>query len=103
MSSTSVPTRRQVLLVVAAVVVTVLVCGGLLTAAALVPAPTVVLPFIVVSCVGLPTIASLELRRSLTGLRSGARRWRRGTDAKVLAEMRRYLEQLPETPHPLDG
>jgi hypothetical protein len=36
-------------------------------------------------------------------MRSGARRWRRGTDAKVLAEMRRYLEQLPETPHPLDG
>jgi len=100
MRSTSVPTRRQVLLVAVAVVMTVLVCGGLLTAAALVPAPTVVLPFIVVSCVGLPTIASLELRRSL--LRSGAARWRRGSDAKLLAEMRRYLEQLPETTHPLD-
>jgi hypothetical protein len=103
MSSTSVPTRGQVLLVCAAVVVTVIVCGGLLTAAALVPAPTVALPFVVVSCVGLPTIASLELRRSLLGLRSGGGRWRRGTDAQLLAEMRRYLEQLPETPHPLDG
>jgi urea transporter len=102
MSSTSVPTRGQVLLVAAAVVVTVLVCGGLLTAAALVPAPTVVLPFVVVSCVGLPTIASLELRRSLLGLRAGGR-WRRRSDAQLLAEMRRYLEQLPETPHPLDG
>jgi len=103
MSSTSVPTRRQVLLVCAAVALTVIVCGGLLTAAALVPAPTVVLPFVVVSCVGLPTIASLELRRSLVRLRSGARPWRRGSDAQLLAEMRRYLEQLPETPHPLDG
>ena len=101
MSSTSVPTRGQVLLVFAAVVVTVLVCGGLLTAAALVPAPTAVLPFVVVSCVGLPTIASLELRRSLLGLRSAGARWRRGSDAQLLAEMRRYLEQLPETPHPL--
>lgn len=103
MSSTSVPTRSQVLLVCVAVVVTVLVCGGLLAAAALVPAPTVVLPFIVVSCVGLPTIASLELRRSLLGLRSGVGQWPRRTDAQLLAEMRRYLEQLPETPHPLDA
>ena len=46
--------------------------------------------------------ASWELRTSLAILRmSGGVRDRRG-DARVLAEMRRYLEQLPETQHPLD-
>ena len=101
MTSTRLPTRRQALVVCATVVVTVLVCGGLLTAAALVPAPTVVMPFIAVSCVGLPMMASWELRRSVVILRmTGGVRRRRG-EARLLQDMRRYLDQLPETEHPL--
>jgi hypothetical protein len=79
--------------------VTVLLCAGLLSAAALVPAPPVALPFIIVICIGSPMVASWELRTSLAILRtSGVVRGRRD-DARVLAEMRRYLEQLPETQH----
>jgi hypothetical protein len=43
-------------------------------------------------------LAALELPKSLAVLRRGARARR-----ALLAEMRRYLRQLPETRHPLDG
>jgi hypothetical protein len=103
MSSRPLPDRGQALLVCASVAVTVLVCAGLLSAAALVPAPPVALPFIIVICIGFPMFASWELRTALAILRMrGGVRGQRG-DARVLAEMRRYLEQLPETQHPLDG
>jgi hypothetical protein len=102
MSSRPLPDRGQALLVCASVAVTVLLCAGLLSAAALVPAPPVALPFIIVICIGSPMVASWELRTSLAILRTrGVLRGRRD-DARVLAEMRRYLEQLPETQHPLD-
>ena len=103
MSSRPLPDRGQALLVCASVAVTVLFCAGLLSAAALVPAPPVALPFIIVICIGFPMFASWELQTALAILRmSGGVRGRRD-DARVLAEMRRYLEQLPETEHPLDG
>jgi hypothetical protein len=52
-----------------------------------------VLPFIVVTCIGGPMLASWELRPSMAALRHG----------RLLAEMRRHLDRPPETEHPLGG
>jgi hypothetical protein len=61
---------------------------GLFGAAALVPAPPAVLPLLAVVCIGGPMLAAWELRASLTVLRA-------------VAAMRRSLDKLPETRHPL--
>ena len=67
----------------------------------LVPAAPVVLPLIVATCIGGPMLAALELPVSVAVLRA-ARTGHRARDARLLADMRRYLRQLPETRHPLD-
>ena len=51
------------------VVVTALACAGLLAAAALVPAPPVVIPFLTVVCIGSSMVAGHELQAAITGLR----------------------------------
>jgi hypothetical protein len=83
------------------VVMTALMCAGLLSAAALVPAPPVMLPFIIAICIGGPMFAARELRPSVAVLR--AHRGVRSRDVRALRQMRRYLDALPETEHPLDG
>ena len=90
-----VPTRPRALVACAFVVLTVLACAALLAAAVLVPAPRSIVPFIVATCIGCLMIAGRELPRAIAILRAGRRR-------ELLADMRRYLEQLPETQHPLD-
>ena len=70
------------------VVVSGLCCAGLLGAAALVPAPPVVLPFITAVCLGCPLAARRDLFASLRVLRD-------------LSRLRRQLDKLPETEHPL--
>jgi hypothetical protein len=103
MSSSPLPTRGQALFVCATLALTVLACAGLLFAAALVPAPPAVLPFVVLVCIGFPIAASWDLRPSLAILRRSGGLTRRRSNARLLAEMRAYLAQLPETPHPRDG
>jgi hypothetical protein len=103
MSSSALPTRGQALFVCATLALTVLTCAGLLFAATLVPAPPFVLPFIVLVCIGFPIAASWDLRPSLAILRMSGGLTRRRSNARLLAEMRAYLAQLPEAPHPLDG
>jgi hypothetical protein len=103
MSSSPLSTRGQALLVCATLALTVLTCAGLLFAAALVPAPPAVLPFIAAVCIGFPVAASWDLRPSLAILRRSGGLTPRRRNARLLAEMRAYLEQLPETPHPHDG
>jgi hypothetical protein len=98
MSSGPPPSRREAILVCAFVVLTALTCAGLLSAAALVPAPPVVLPFVIATCIACPMAAAWELRPSVAVLRAG-----RDGDARLLADLRRDLAQLPETQHPLDG
>jgi hypothetical protein len=80
------------------VAVTALVCAGLLAAAALVPAPPVVLPFIALVCIGSSMVAGHELPVAIAGLR---RTLPRALDHEALDALRRQLDQLPETPHPL--
>jgi hypothetical protein len=98
MSPRPLPTRRQAIFGCVFVALTVLTCAGLVSAAVLVPAPAAVVPFLVATCIGCPMRAALDLPASLAVLRAGRRT--RG-DARLLADMRRHLRQLPETQHPL--
>ena len=87
-------TRRQAIARFVFAAVVVLTCGGLFSAAALVPAPPDVLPVVVLVCIGVPMIASVELPAAYAALRE---------ETNAIASLRRHLAQLPETPHPLDG
>jgi hypothetical protein len=73
---------------------TVIACAGLFAAAALVPAPADVLPLVVAVCIAGPMVAAWELRGAVATLR-------RGMDRDAVAALRRHLERLPETRHPL--
>jgi hypothetical protein len=76
----------------------VIVCAGLIAAAALVPAPPLVLPGIVAVCVACPALAAYELPASLATLRA-ARVARH--PQRELARLRRDLDRMPEVEHPL--
>jgi hypothetical protein len=100
MSGQRPPTYRQAVAACAFMALTALVCGGLLAAAALVPAPPVMLPFIVPVCVVVPMVVALESTSALAVIRQ---RWSRSRlDARALGKLRRELDRLPETGHPLD-
>ncbi|MEA2267622.1 MAG: hypothetical protein QOC64_232 [Solirubrobacteraceae bacterium] len=99
-------TRREGILLCLFVTLTAVMCAGLLGAAALVPAPPVVLPFLIVACITCPMAAACELPRAVAALRAGRRSARpmdraRAVDTRALARLRRQLDQLPETQHPL--
>ena len=83
------PVRRRAILVGTFATVVTLACAALLSAAVLVPAPTVVLPFVVGACLGCPMAATYELARAVAAVR----------DPQL--ELRRELDRLPETAHPL--
>ena len=83
----------HIILIVA--VITILVSIALCAAAILVPAPPAAVPLVVMICVGGPLFASWEVPMALAGLRAR----RAGRDA--LSMLRRGLDQLPETEHPL--
>jgi hypothetical protein len=91
-------TRRRSVLCCVFVALTALACGGLLLAAALVPAPAVVLPLVAAVCIGLPMAAAYELPAAIDGLR---RRAVTPLDAASLDALREQLDALPETHHPL--
>jgi hypothetical protein len=107
MTSRVLPTRRRAIRLCVFAALTALMCAGLLTAAALVPAPTAVLPLLVVICIGCPMVAACELPSAIAGLRAGRGGQRRAgrrpsrVDVRALAALRRELAQLPETRHPL--
>lgn len=89
--------RRYVVLKQAACVLAVIVSAGLFTAALMVPAPPAVLPLLLLVCIGGPMLAAWELRS--TG--AGAARAGKRLDRSALAQLRRHLDELPETHHPL--
>jgi hypothetical protein len=76
-------------------VLTVLTCAALMAAAALVPAPPAALPLLIAVCIGCPMFAAWQSASSLAVLRYRP-------DERALIELRRELDQLPETAHPLD-
>jgi hypothetical protein len=88
--------------------VSVALSGALLVAAALVPAPPVVLPLIVLVCLAAPMHAAWRLCESLSVHRAqpaapfAAPPSYRLSDQRALVELRRFLDQIPETRHPLE-
>lgn len=102
MSFRPLPSRRQALVACALVFLVLLTCAALMSAAVLVPAPPAVVPFIVTIAIGCPMLAALQLPGSIAVLRSGRPGRLRANDARLVAEMRHFLRQLPETRHPLD-
>jgi hypothetical protein len=71
-------------------------CAALVAAAALVPAPPAVLPLICAICACYPLAFRDELRASIDVLREGR------LGRRDLLRLRRELERLPETEHPLE-
>jgi len=92
-------TRRRAIFTCILVALTALMSAGLLTAAALVPAPAAALPMLVVVCIGCPMTAAFELPAALAHLRRRPRP--RPVDPTALDTLRRQLDSLPETQHPL--
>jgi hypothetical protein len=84
--------RRQATLVCLSAVLSLLLCAGLCSAAMLAPAPVDVLPVVVATCLALPLLSSWRLPSAVGVLRAGRR---------SLNQLRRELERLPETEHPL--
>ena len=85
--------RRQAIARIAFALLVVLACAGLVSAAALVPAPPLVLPLIAIVSIGGPMTVTPELQAGIAALR-------RQRDA--IAALRRNLAELPETTHPLE-
>lgn len=100
MFATAIPTPRRALLVCIGVAAIIAMCAGLVSAAVLAPAPVAALPLIVAIGLGLPMLAALELSTSIAVLRHGREH---GLRRRHLADLRRQLDRLPETAHPLDG
>jgi hypothetical protein len=95
--SSGVLNRRQAMLVCVTAALVLLTGAGLCSAAILVPAPAAVVPLIAVSCAGLPILAGWRLPAAVDALRARPRR----LPELSLAALRRDLDQLPETEHPL--
>lgn len=81
--------RRRTIVAGLFAAVTTLVSAALLIAAVLVPAPIAVLPFVIAACLGCPMAATYQLARAVEAVR------------EPQLELRRELDRLPETPHPL--
>jgi hypothetical protein len=94
MASRPLPTRKQAIRLCVVAAATAVTCAGLLVAAALADAPVALLPLIVVLCVGCPMLAAWELPGAVAMLR-------RRPEAHAIARLRRTLDRLPETEHPL--
>jgi hypothetical protein len=69
--------------------------AGLCAAAIVAPAPSAVVPLVVVISVGCPVFAAWEVPGAIASVRAEQER------GKALAALRRSLAQLPETEHPL--
>ena len=81
--------RHRAILVGLSVATATVLCAALLTAALLVPAPAAVVPLVIVACLGCPMVGAFELARALAAVRD------------PYVALRRELDRLPETPHPL--
>jgi hypothetical protein len=77
---------------------TALMSAALLAAAVFVPAPPFMLAFVTAVCILFPMLSAWQASPAIAVLKDrGAR-----LDERALFELRRDLQQLPETRHPLD-
>lgn len=87
--------RPQPAMLLVAAVFTALICAALCVGAILAPAPKAAVPLIALICVGCPMLAGWEVPTAVASLRA------RRSGGRALAMLRRSLDQLPETEHPL--
>jgi len=92
------PTRRQAYATCVLAALTLVGCAGLIVAAVLAPAPPLVVPLVAAVCIGCPLGVAWSLPRAIATLRHSrpAR-----LDRSALDALRRTLDRLPETDHPL--
>jgi len=81
-------------LVLLAALLTALISAAVCVGAILAPAPAVAIPLVVAICIGCPMFGGWEVPNALAALRAN----RAG---KAMARLRRSLDRLPETEHPL--
>lgn len=93
------PSRHIAIAECAFAAITVLACAGLMMVAVLAGAPAAAVPLIAAVCVGAPILATWGLPTTVLVLRASRREGR--LDRRALASMRRRLDELPETQHPL--
>jgi hypothetical protein len=86
------PARAR--LIVLAALVTSLISAAVCVGAILTPAPAAAIPLVVAICVGGPMFSCWEVPNALAALRANRA-------SRALAKLRRSLDQLPETEHPL--
>src|SRR4051794_30579031 len=89
--------RRRNVLAYLVCVMAVFTSTVVFTAAALVPAPPTVLPLVLAVCIGGPMLCAWELRAGV----NARRRTHEPLDSRAVARLRRHLDELPETQHPL--
>jgi hypothetical protein len=87
--------RSRAALVLATAVLSALISAAVCAGAILEHAPAGAVPLVVVICIGCPLFAAWEVPRAVATVRA-----RRG-GRRALAALRRTLDQLPETEHPL--
>ena len=80
---------RRLVFAAASAALTALIAVALVVAAALVPAPAAAVPLLAVACIGAPMAGAFDLARAFSAAREPYDR------------LRRELDRLPETPHPL--
>jgi hypothetical protein len=95
-ASAGVPSRRHAILICVSALVVLLMAAGLCSAAILAHAPPAVVPLIAISCAGLPLLAACRLPVAVAALRTKSP----PLSELSLADLRRDLNQLPETKHP---
>lgn len=83
------PARQRLAFAAVSAAFSALFAAALVVAAALAPPPMAALPAIALACIGAPMAAAFELARAFSAVREPHDR------------LRRELERLPETPHPL--
>ena len=83
------PAHHRLAFATVSAVFTALFASGLVVAAALVTPPVAVLPVLALACIGAPMAGAFELGRALSAARDPYDR------------LRRELDRLPETQHPL--
>ena len=93
----SLPTRGQAYARCAVAALAIVTCGGILGAAVLMSAPPVVVPFLAAVCIGCPMVLGWSVPTSVAVLRATGSR----VDARAMQALRRHLDSLPETQHPL--
>ncbi|MBV8953222.1 MAG: hypothetical protein JO262_19910 [Solirubrobacterales bacterium] len=89
------PGRVRASLVLVVAFLTALLSAAMCAAAILAPAPAPAVPLVVAVCIGCPLFAGWEVPVAVASLRADR------AGGRALARLRRTLEQLPETEHPL--